>query len=216
MKTLATTLLLLAALPTIAQEPPTVSLDAICKAADAVGETATRTEYEADPLAYADDFCALARYGGRHRAARQLSKAITVVRRFNNPNRYYFDPRRGSESGLYIQLLRPWMIEENKGGTADWQVIQATPGTLHGIDIFVDRILIIDRDDQKSCVRHIRIRLFRPDGFYQTMSSNKVFGYSSVWVDSTRESTQEHSALDIKNYIERSLNAKENKIWEGC
>ena len=125
MKTLATTLLLLAALPTIAQEPPTVSLDAICKAADAVGETATRTEYEADPLAYADDFCALARYGGGHRAARQLSKAITVVRRFNNPNRYYFDPRRGSESGLYIQLLRPWMIEENKRGTADWQVIQA-------------------------------------------------------------------------------------------
>ena len=34
-------------------------LDAICDAAAQRGETATETEYRADPLAHADDFCAL-------------------------------------------------------------------------------------------------------------------------------------------------------------
>ena len=104
-------------------------LDAICDAAVQSGETATADEYRADPLAHADDFCALARFEPR-KAAAQLGKMISTTRARSNPNRHYFDPRLGYGDG-YVQLLRPWMIEENRTGAADWTIVRV-PVTGHG------------------------------------------------------------------------------------
>ena len=83
-------------------------LDNICDAAIEHGETTTETEYRADPKAHADDFCALARFEP-HKAARQLSKSTIINRRFDNSNRFYFDPRLGNynKPGVYIQILSP-------------------------------------------------------------------------------------------------------------
>ena len=90
-------------------------LDAICDDATERGETATETEYRADPGAHSDDFCALARYEP-YKAVRQLSKVVGVNRRFNNPNRFYFDPRAEPGAG-YIQLRRDWMDDS-------WRIFQ--------------------------------------------------------------------------------------------
>ena len=98
-------------------------LDSICQVARDSGETATEAQYATNPLAYADDFCALANFN-KIAAARQLSKAVAQVRSANNRNRFYFDPKMGAEPGLYVQLLRPWMKAQNAAGIADWQVLQ--------------------------------------------------------------------------------------------
>ena len=225
MKPLAT-MLLLATLPLGAQESPTVSLDAICRAADTVGETATESEYRANPNAYADDFCALARYDG-HKAARQLSKAVGMVRRFTNPNRYYFDPRRGGveTGGEYIQLLRPWMIEENKAGTAKWEVVQASPASFSTFEhqTFIDQISIIDRDDQKSCTRYIAVSLRRMGVylFLPVKHDAKLTYYTRVKVNDGQSSSlnafvHESTDLEIKNFVERELDITRSKVWEGC
>ena len=226
MKTFAA-IVLLAALPLGAQESPTVSLDAICRAADAVGETATESAYRANPSAYADDFCALARYGDGHRAARQLSKAVGMVRRFNNPNRYYFDPRRGGvEAGSeYIQLLRPWMIEENKAGTAKWEVVQASPGVFSTFEhrTFIDQIEIIDRDDQKPCTRSIAVSLSRMGMyiFQPVRHDAKLTYYTRVRVNDGQSSilnafVHESTDLEIKNFVERELDITRSKVWDDC
>ena len=73
----------------------------------------TRAEYDSNPGAYADNFCALATYAP-HRAARQFNSMIALVRTHNNPNRFYWDPRvPGNGNQPYIQLLRPWMAEQD-------------------------------------------------------------------------------------------------------
>ena len=77
----------------------------------------TMAEYESNPTAYADNFCALATYAPQ-RAASQLNKTVSLVRQANNPNRHYFDPKSGVSAGTYIQLLRPWMT------AAGWRVRQ--------------------------------------------------------------------------------------------
>ena len=104
----------LAAIHTAAQDAaPEFSLAAICATADVPD---TRAEY--DPVEHSDNFCALAAYEP-HKARRQLDKSIRITRRLENPNRYYFDPRRNGSTG-HIQLLRPWMADENAQGTARW------------------------------------------------------------------------------------------------
>ena len=96
-------------------------LDEICADALEEGETvATDAEYAANPMAHADDFCALARFEP-YKAARQLSKAAGINRRFSNPNRFYFDPRRDRPLRApndHIQLRRAWMT--------DWTITQAS------------------------------------------------------------------------------------------
>ena len=99
-------------------------LDAICDAATQNGETATADEYAADPLGHADDFCALARFEP-HKAAAQLGKMIRTTRARENRNRHYFDPLRGDDPTVYIQLLRPWMRSANERGSANWTVSQS-------------------------------------------------------------------------------------------
>ena len=89
------------------------SLADIC----ATVELPTRAEYESNTVAYADNFCALATYAP-HRAASQLDKTVSLVRATNNPNRFYFDPKVEPDAA-YIQLLRPWMVEQ--GG---WRIRQ--------------------------------------------------------------------------------------------
>ena len=95
---------------------------AFCHAPDPADPDWDITDY--DPQRDADDWCKLA-YNEPHKAKRQLSKAVALVRSENNPNRYYFDPKHGSPPGLYIQLLRPWMAEQNAAGTAAWRVTQS-------------------------------------------------------------------------------------------
>lgn len=98
---------------------------AFCLATDPADPDYDITDFDAQRDA--DDWCKLA-YHQPHKARRQLSKAVALVRTENNPNRYYLEPKRGngccSEGGEYIQLLRPWMAEQNAAGTHDWAVFQ--------------------------------------------------------------------------------------------
>ena len=112
MKTLVMIVFVLSALLAVASihvSAQELSLASICE-----GRVPARTVYEADRLAYADDFCALAAWN-KPAAARQLSKAVALVRRENNPNRYYFDERvhgptpEGQKA--YLQLLSPEAAE---------------------------------------------------------------------------------------------------------
>ena len=123
-----TTTTIIAALLTVALSASASAqglLDAICDDASRRGATATEAEYRDDPLAHADDFCALARFEP-HKAAAQLGKMIRTTRGRENPNRFYFDPKRGADSGTYIQLLRPWMQEQNETGEWKWRIFQRT------------------------------------------------------------------------------------------
>lgn len=77
-----------------------------------------------DPVRDADDWCKLAHHEP-HKAKRQLSKAVALVRAANNPNRFYFDQKRGGAAqGEHILLLRPWMAEQIAAGQAEWHVVQ--------------------------------------------------------------------------------------------
>lgn len=120
MRTIAITFamlaVVLATLPSLAQSP---SFAQVCEDV----EIPTRAEYESNGIAYADNFCALATYAP-HRVARQFNSMIALVRAHNNPNRFYWDPRKqGVDTGLYIQLLRPWMAEQG------WWIHQMGPAT---------------------------------------------------------------------------------------
>ena len=88
------------------------TLSDVCGAADPADPDYDIADY--DPLRDADDFCKLARHEP-HKARRQFNKAVAMVRRFSNPNRFYFDPRHGADAG-FIQLRRDWMAE------AGWEV----------------------------------------------------------------------------------------------
>ena len=83
------------------------SLAEVCQDVD----MPTLAEYEGDPTAYADNFCALATYAP-HRAARQFDSMVSLVRAHNNPNRHYWD-RRIEPTAEHLQLLRPWMAEQD-------------------------------------------------------------------------------------------------------
>ena len=88
------------------------TLSDVCDATDPADPDYDIADY--DPLRDADDFCKLAQHEP-HKARRQFNKAVAMVRRFSNPNRFYFDPRHGADAG-FIQLRRDWMAE------AGWMV----------------------------------------------------------------------------------------------
>lgn len=136
------------ALPALAQgEVPT-----FCLAEDPSDPDYDITDFDAQRDS--DDWCKLA-YHQPHKARRQLSKAVALVRSHNNPNRIYFNPKRGARFGQgyregngelmyddgrpYIQLLRPWMVEQNEAGTHNWQVfyyedlLRRSNGTVDGV-----------------------------------------------------------------------------------
>ena len=119
MKAIATILAAMLAavlgLPVLAQG----QVPAFCHATDPADPAYNIADY--DPQRDADDWCKLA-YNEPHKARRQVSKAVSLVRTQNNPNRFYFDPKTGAPPGLYIQLLRPWMVTQNAAGTHDWRV----------------------------------------------------------------------------------------------
>ena len=127
MKTAATALAAVLAAFAFGQSP---SLAEVCE-----GQSIpTRAEYEGNAAGYADNFCALATYAP-HRAARQFNSMVALVRAQNNPNRHYFDPKAGSPPGIYIQLLRPWMAEQNAAGTADWRTTRSVEGDISIIKV---------------------------------------------------------------------------------
>lgn len=114
------------------------SLADIC----ATVELPTMAEYESNAGAYADNFCALATYAPQ-RAASQLNKTISLVRATNNPNRFYWDPKV-EPTAEYIQLLRPWMVEQ--GG---WQIRRLPYGEFYRDSRHILHALFVSPNGQK-------------------------------------------------------------------
>ena len=154
MRTIATvSATLAAALGALALGVPVLAqgeVPAFCHAQDPGDPDYDITEY--DPQRDADDWCKLA-YHEPHKARRQLSKAVALVRSENNPNRYYFDPKHGSPPGFYIQLLRPWMAEQNAAGTAAWRVTQSESTSTARLNY---RFLIEDTTDSHTFIFYIQ------------------------------------------------------------
>ena len=92
------------------------AVPAFCEAADPAVPDWNINDF--DPVRDADDWCKLA-CNQPHKAKRQLSKAVALVRSENNLNRYYFT-KQGTP-GVYIQLLRPWMQEQNRTQGTNWR-----------------------------------------------------------------------------------------------
>ena len=161
---------------------------AFCLATDPADPDYDITDF--DPARDSDDWCKLA-YHQPHKARRQLSKAVALVRTENNPNRYYFDPKWGSPPGLYIQLLRPWMAEQNAAGTADWRVIQYgyldSETYLHRLVEGGGRVQVVDRMADRWY--RIRFNLWEPHpgreaGGWMRLDSfqqNEFGNYGSAW-----------------------------------
>ena len=104
---------------------------------------------------HADNFCALATHQPRAAVA-QLNKMISTTRARTNPNRHYFDPRTGS-GDVYLQLLQPWMQEENAEGRAEWKVVrQSGAGIGQNEGWLWTQFVIIDelesRHESRRCV----------------------------------------------------------------
>ena len=114
----------------------------VCNADDPADPDYDITDF--DPARDSDDWCKLA-YHQPHKARRQLAKAVALVRSENNPNRFYFNPQTGSPAGLYIQLLRPWMAEQNAAGTANWRVTRSDAAGLTITHIFKVENALADR-----------------------------------------------------------------------
>ena len=100
MKTVLFALTLALAMPIGAQ---TLDYGTLCGATEGTGDN--------------DDFCHLWAQGNHQGMRNALSIAIRTARAAENPNRYYFDRKRGAERGAFIQLKRPWMGD-------DWQVLR--------------------------------------------------------------------------------------------
>ena len=137
----------------LGQSPINGILDRICETTDVV-ESA---EYERNSSEYADDFCVLAMHEP-NKARLQLNKMIRTTRAAENPNRYYFSRKRGEKAG-YIQLLRPWMAEENTSGTARWRVTQDEPKAVYngGFGYYYHYAYIVDWENPYAPCRAIRI-----------------------------------------------------------
>ena len=117
------------------------SLADIC----ATVELPTRAEYDSNVVGYADNFCALATYAP-NRAASQLNKTVSLVRATNNPNRFYWDPKVEPDAD-YIQLLRPWMVEQggwklyHKNGHQALRVLFVSPrGSDQNVELTIESI----------------------------------------------------------------------------
>ena len=198
---------------------------AFCLATDPADPDYDITDF--DPARDSDDWCKLA-YHQPHKARRQLAKAVSLVRTENNPNRYYFDPKWGTAPGLYIQLLRPWMAEQNAAGTADWRVIQYgylnSNNYLHRIVEAGGRVQVVDRMADRWY--RIRFNLWEPypgeeaggsirlDSFQQ----NEFGNYGSAWA--CEESNKAplsafvedlHRIIDLINENEGAL--REHEIY---
>ena len=103
----AATLALALAMPTGAQ---TLDYGTLCGATEGTGDN--------------NDFCTLwaqQNYQGMRNA---LTISIRTARAAENPNRFYFDHKRGAERGAFIQLKRPWMDDD------DWFVRHIRTGRL--------------------------------------------------------------------------------------
>ena len=117
--------LALAAIPTGAQM---LDYETLCGATEGSGDN--------------NDFCTLwaqRNYQGMRNA---LSISIRTARAAENRNRFYFDHKRGSDRGAFIQLKRPWM-------GAEWRVLQESDW-----DAFAC-------DTAANCSKQTLIRLFR-------------------------------------------------------
>ena len=108
-----------------------LTLGSLCARAD----VPTHAEY--DPREHADNFCALATHEPT-KAVAQLNKMIRTTRAADNPNRFYFDRRLRGDG--YVQLLRPWMVDENEptGNGPQWTVRRYEGGDFTISDDSVD------------------------------------------------------------------------------
>ena len=188
---------------------------AFCLAADPADPDYDITDYE--PVRDADDWCKLA-YNEPHKARRQLAKAVSLVRTANNRNRIYFDPKTGSPPGLYIQLLRPWMAEQNAAGTHDWRVAQGgiESGYSHHFTATIRNLVHCNPTEYHyDCGQYIRLTVNRlgadldADG-YQMVHNADVTRFNCTgethWIN---ESFDDLTAASTKEAIEGQLDQVE-------
>ena len=206
---------LAAALPSMAQG----EVPAFCLAEDPGDPDYDIADFDAQRDS--DDWCKLA-YHQPHKARRQLSKAVALVRTHNNPNRHYLDPRRGtgccSEGGDYIQLLRPWMAEQNAAGTHDWRVYQYdrnnpvrdTANRLVHVEAITHAVILNKGCDGYGCYmqQYIQVLIRGEGGFgadgISYSGSDISTAQCSVDRSSNDSANSNHIAL-IKTVVERVL-----------
>ena len=148
---IAGTLALALTMPTGAQEPMTYTR--LCGATEGTGDN--------------NDFCALWAQNNWQGMRNALSISIRTARAAENRNRFYFNHKRGSERGAFIQLKRPWM------GT-DWRVLQEDDWDAFGCDMAT------------NCSKQTLIRLFRDsdgeaDPLEATLSWEWEDRYNAEW-----------------------------------
>ena len=196
--TLAAMLAVVLALPSVAQS----QVPAFCLADDPGDPDYDIADY--DPVRDSDDWCKLA-YHQPHKARRQLAKAVSLVRSENNPNRFYWDPRHGGRAGEYIQLMRPWMGEENTARTGDWQILQAQQSRW-------DTVLLVADMARRDLGRYFNIRFAyrqpagNPDG------NGDLRAWYADFLIRYRASRQE-SSVDCE--IEPPINAQARQRERG-
>ena len=142
-----------------------LTLGSLCARAD----VPTQAEY--DPREHADNFCALATHDPT-KAVAQLNKMIRTTRAADNPNRFYFDRRKLADG--YIQLLRPWMVDENEptGNRPQWTVRRYAGGEFTISD---------DSVDNWQCRRRARVRI--RDGYFAYALQGYVDYQVSIQLD---------------------------------
>lgn len=114
-------------------------LVSICQRALLAGTVPTEDEYNDNPSAHDDNFCALLLHDPR-RMEGWLGRVIDTHRAWANPNRHYFNPmfRQGTDVDgrpvVFVQLYRHWMRPDRE----NWTIYRHNPtdytlSTLYGV-----------------------------------------------------------------------------------
>ena len=189
MKPLAAIVLLVAAAPAAAQAP------AFCYAPDPDEPEWNITDF--DPVRDADDFCKLA-HNEPHKAKRQLSKAVALVRATRNLNRHYFTAQGMPDT--FIQLLRPWMREANDRDEAAWRTV--------GKVVYDDRIIIQIWDvceggrevwDCPKNADYYEVEL-RPRWGVGLLNRGPYIGISNLYAGGDFESAMSFDSVEVTRY----------------
>ena len=192
MKTVLFALALALAMPIGAQQPMTYAR--LCGATEGTGDN--------------NDFCAIWAQNNWQGMRNALSVAIRQGRAQENRNRFYFDHKRGSERGAFIQLKRPWM-------GADWRVLQDRDWKAHVCDRGRSRFeprctavtlvtLLRDRDGTANDVE-VSFRWEWEDIYLDDGSSIAAFIRNDdiverIWLDDERDQTLPSPNAPFRTY----------------
>lgn len=140
-------------------------IERICRSA--VGaEVPTGAEYQRDPKAHADNFCALLLYN-QAAVIGQLGKVLKTNRAWANPNRYYFNPKFRPDVD-YVQLLRPWMQRDGwkvyRGGAREHSWYGYYPGFSYRSGAVADAYICPPPEDESRCIEVLLVRFASTTG----------------------------------------------------